>query len=204
MTPRPAGPAAERSDLRAAFLAVGIGGRDWGGSVEALLSSLRGESEELRWLEPEDLHLTITYLGDLAECRAATVVDAVRSIAVTATPPPVEVRGLGCFPDLASPRVLWAGVSRGAELEQLKRRIDRALAAEGFEPDRRSYRPHVTLARASTATARRRLRELVESSALGSLASFVAPDVSLFCRDPTGGSRYREVERLAIGGRGAR
>lgn len=185
-------------------MAVGIGGRDWGGPVERLLGSLRCEIDELRWLEPEDLHVTVTYLGDVAGGRVASVLDAVRSVVISATPPLLELGGLGCFPDERRARVLWAGVAFDAGLGELRRRIDQALVPTGFEPDRRPFRPHITLARASNGAARRRLRELIASTATGSLGSFVAPDVSLFCRDPTGVARYREVERLAIGVSGDR
>jgi len=99
-----------------------------------------------RWTWPEQMHLTLRFLGDVEAERVERLARRVREIRVEAFPLPIE--GIGVFPPRGRPKVLWAGVGSGhPRLYQLRQRLDDALLAEGVEADLRAFVPHITLAR---------------------------------------------------------
>lgn len=98
-----------------------------------------------RWLAPEMLHVTLTFIGDVDGGELDQIVDALG--AVNHSPFFVRLAGCGVFPPSGAPRVLWAGLDPTAELAELKRKIDRTLDRLGTAFERRKYHPHVTLAR---------------------------------------------------------
>lgn len=98
-----------------------------------------------RWVAPENLHVTLRFIGEVDEDKARDLSAALDP--VTAEPFKLRVQGLGTFGDPA--HALWAGVAdepKGA-LAELYARIESALVREGLEPEHRKFAPHVTLAR---------------------------------------------------------
>ena len=111
----------------------------------------------LRWTRSEQRHLTLQFLGPVAdaEALAGAVAESVRSVA----PFTLSLGGAGAFPNSRRASVLWIGVHDGAEqLEALAAQVTRATETLGYETEDRPYRPHVTLARAGRT---RDLREMV-------------------------------------------
>jgi RNA 2',3'-cyclic 3'-phosphodiesterase len=106
---------------------------------------LRPISTAARWVATESAHLTLKFLGEITEQRAEEVHQAMSVL--TWKPFQTTVKGIGFFPGTRSPRVFWAGV-QAPTLEALTERIDSKLETFGFEKERRSYRAHITLARA--------------------------------------------------------
>jgi 2'-5' RNA ligase len=117
--------------------------------LTALATPLLG----VTWTRPEQLHLTLRFLGDVADEKIERVVDYLATVRVEPFILPVE--GLGAFPPKSPPRTLWIGVGRGhPHLHQLRQRVDDALFAAGLlELDLRTFHPHVTLARATETAA---------------------------------------------------
>ena len=102
---------------------------------------------EIRWIPADNLHLTIWFLGEVADARCEPVLDALRP-AVDDRPFQLHLSDLGTFPPSGSPRVLWMGVSEGAEaLARLHDAVGTRLAPLGFPPETRPYSAHLTLAR---------------------------------------------------------
>ncbi len=141
------------------FLAVEIPN-----AVRARLVELQRELPgKLKPVEPENIHLTLKFLGEVPEARAAEVQGALKSLQVPAFE--AEAKGVGVFPGPGNPRVLWAGMERGAaEFVALSREVDRLLAPLGF-PGEKRFVPHATLARAKfmDGSARACLRALLEA-----------------------------------------
>ncbi len=111
----------------------------------------------LQWVRPESMHLTIKFLGSIEERRVSEIQQALSSALHGQLPFTVEVGGVGVFPDLRAPRVLWLGLSGQSgpenascdrqDIRQLAAAVDRALGAIGFLPEDRPFQPHLTLAR---------------------------------------------------------
>lgn len=118
-------------------------------AVVAYLERLRVTVGGVAWTRPEHLHLTLKFLGDVAvECIPA-LGERLRTVAAATAPFTLRVAGVGAFPSLARPRVLWVGAAAPA-LVALPDGVEDACRAEGFAPEARALRPHVTLGRVRT------------------------------------------------------
>ncbi len=114
-----------------------------------------------RWVAPENIHLTLKFLGDVDDRRLGEVCDAVAQVCAGIPSFEMAVSGLGCFPNTAHPRIVWAGVSRGTrELIQLANSVDVALNRLGFARETRPFDAHITLGRADRRASRAELASL--------------------------------------------
>ena len=118
-------------------------------AVGAMIRDMEEAGVSAKWVEPQNMHLTLKFLGDLPRTRIQPLADAV-SRAVQGEPRfEIALRGAGAFPSPAHPRVLWVGVSEGADrLARLSRSIDESTVASGFAPADKAFRPHLTIGRA--------------------------------------------------------
>jgi len=116
-------------------------------SVGELLMRLKGAGADVRWVKPEALHLTLKFLGEIAAGRVDVVKKVLREVAAVHPRFTMKVAGVGGFPALRNPRVVWAGISTGMELGLLQSDVEARLAAEGFEREDRPFRAHLTLGR---------------------------------------------------------
>ncbi|MGE5529226.1 MAG: RNA 2',3'-cyclic phosphodiesterase [Patescibacteria group bacterium] len=112
------------------------------------LEGLRPGSRGVRWVKPDQLHLTLKFLGETQEGLLPSLEAALAGVASASTPIYLGLGGGGVFPPAGPPRVVWLAVTPGPELADLAARVERALAPLGFAPERRPFRPHLTLGRA--------------------------------------------------------
>ena len=102
----------------------------------------------LRWVAPENYHITLLFLGEQPEERVPHIVQAMAAARRGVPPLEVSVRGLGVFPNWNRPQVLWAGAQRGAaELTQIATALEKSLLPT---PSGKPFHPHITLARLKT------------------------------------------------------
>ncbi len=144
---------------------------------DRLRSSLAMEIERLGpqargvgWVVPENLHLTLKFLGSVEPLRMEQIEGALQATAAAAAPFTLAVRGLGAFPSPARPRVIWAGVqTAGTAVAALASRLDDALGPLAFPREERPFSAHVTLGRVREP---RRDPALAEALAAGSEKDF--------------------------------
>ncbi len=143
------------------------------------------------WIDEEQLHLTLRYLGELDGALLRNVQSALERIEAATFP--LQLQGVGFFPPRGEPEVLWVGVDKSAPLETLRTKVDALCTRLGVTPDRRKYAPHVTLARLHDAPDSRLARFAVEH-ALFKTQVFKPQSFTLYAshRRPTG-SEYRRV-----------
>lgn len=116
--------------------------------VRAALAALAQPLPGVVWTRPEQLHVTLRFLGEVPVERIEPMLARLAPVRVEPFVLPVE--GGGSFPPGRPPRVLWIGTGRGhPRLFQLRQRLDDALLAAGLELDVRTFQPHITLARVS-------------------------------------------------------
>jgi len=101
-----------------------------------------------RWVPPENMHLTLQFLGEVEEAQMNGIVAAMQAAAADHAPMPVHLDGLGAFPNPRRPRVLWAGLAAPPGLAELQAKLSAVLDELGFPPERSRFTPHLTLARA--------------------------------------------------------
>jgi RNA 2',3'-cyclic 3'-phosphodiesterase len=132
------------------------------------LSLLRGGVPGARWVDPENYHVTVRFIGEVDEGRFDDIAAALSRIHASAFD--LTLESVSTFGKESMPHTLWVGVRRNEALQALHAKVDRALVNIGFEPEGRKYAPHVTLARLKIAATMR-------------LGSFVAAN-SLFRAGP--------------------
>jgi 2'-5' RNA ligase len=102
----------------------------------------------VRWVRPEGIHLTLKFYGEVPEAQIPELQQVVANAATKHNPLRLSLNGLGGFPNLKRPRVIWAGLAgQLAELAQLQQAVERGSEAFGFAPEARSFSPHLTLGR---------------------------------------------------------
>ena len=104
------------------------------------------------WTKPGNFHLTLKFLGDIHPEASNDVSEALQRVTERHPPFSIAFGGIGAFPNLARPRVIWLGIKQGAStVSRLAKAVNLELADLGFSPDNR-FHPHLTLARLRTAT----------------------------------------------------
>jgi 2'-5' RNA ligase len=147
VTPSPRGGAAG-ADRHRTFIAVPLS-PDVRDAAARARTPLAAYADRFRWVSPSHLHLTLQFLGDITTAEVAEAVEAARAAAGATAPFAITFAGLGAFPSVAAPRVVWVGVTRGTErLAALADSLARALRGRRFSLDPRPFAPHLTLARA--------------------------------------------------------
>lgn len=121
--------------------------------------------QAVRWAPLDQMHLTLRFLGHIPDESVSPLIEALLPVAAAASGIHLGVCGLGAFPSVRQPRVLWAGLSGAVEaLQHLQRQVAEASSTWG-EPEEREFHPHVTLGRVKELRSResRQLSSLVEA-----------------------------------------
>jgi RNA 2',3'-cyclic 3'-phosphodiesterase len=100
----------------------------------------------IRWVPPANLHFTIKFLGNIEENKIQPIAQALELALYPFPRFTINAKGLGVFPDLKRPRVLWIGLE-GKELSNLASKVEKAVEPLGFEPEKRDFKPHLTVGR---------------------------------------------------------
>jgi 2'-5' RNA ligase len=117
-------------------------------ALAALQSELQKADAEISWTKPENLHLTLKFLGEVEADRIPKVTQACADAAASVGSFSIRVQDTGVFPNVKQPRVLWVGLAEGlAELRTLHNKLDENLHTLGFEKETRAFNPHLTLGR---------------------------------------------------------
>lgn len=103
--------------------------------------------KSLRAVKPDNIHLTLKFLGEVKEADIESVKQALSAAAQARSRFNLQVRGMGVFPDIRRPSVVWAGVDKSKELAALWVDVEKHLADRGFAPESRRFSPHITIAR---------------------------------------------------------
>jgi len=113
--------------------------------LRARLSVLQQGVPGARWIDPDNLHLTLRFIGEVDSVQAHDLDAALVQLRTARFG--VTLAGVGCFGQGRKSRALWVGVAPVPELDRLQRRIEQAVQAAGLTPEGRKFKPHVTLAR---------------------------------------------------------
>lgn len=128
-----------------AFVAVQIG-RNMAEKISEVQGQLKESLRGVRWVARENLHFTLKFLGAVQEEKITAITNALEQ-ALHVVPRFVMMgRGIGAFPDIRRPRVLWVGLEGGG-LRSMATEVEAALDEIGFEREKRVFQPHLTIGR---------------------------------------------------------
>ena len=157
-------------------------------------------SRSVRWVPHQNLHLTLKFLGDLAPEELDQASAGLGDAAAGVAPFTLVLHGLGAFPGLERPRVIWVGVAEGAkETQALQSRVEAALAQRGFVREGRPYSPHLTIGRVGNPRGLESLRTAIVRDAHQRFGTLHVSAVSLMRSDLSpGGARYTELAAVSF------
>lgn len=169
---------------------------------------LRPLSRAVAWVPRDNLHLTLRFLGEQSEARLADALAALESAAAGEEPFTLGLHGLGAFPGLERPRILWVGVAEGAlAARALQARVESGLTERGFLPEARPWHPHLTVGRVFDERRWRgetpaALRQAVAQAGSRPVAHLGITAISLMKSDlGPGGARYTPLASCPLGAR---
>ena len=166
--------------------------------IRRVLSELQEMGKAVRATRPEGLHLTLKFFGDIDINDIVPITDTVAAIAKETPAFELQLRSLGAFTHLGRPAVIWAGVSKAQALIELANRISAELVPLGFPQEKRSFKPHLTLARVKNRPPES-LATLVESNSETVFADCYIESVELFQSDlKPSGPRYTVLSTIPL------
>ena len=137
----------------------------------------------IKWVNTEGTHVTLKFLGNISREQEIEISKILEETTKEISPFNLEIAGLGAFPDLGQPRVLWVAINgEVAKLTRLQQEIDFLLSSRGFPKESRPFVPHLTLARLSDSMLpeeKRKIGTFIKSLKLEADFQFNAEAVSL-------------------------
>jgi RNA 2',3'-cyclic 3'-phosphodiesterase len=187
-----------------AFVAVGLD-ETTRAAVAAEIERLRPLSKAVAWVPADNLHLTLKFLGEQTDARLGEAALALEEAAATCQGFTLSLHGVGAFPGMERPRIVWVGVAEGAlPFGALQSQVEAALERRGFTPESRPWHPHLTIGRVFDPRRWRRdaSPELLSSIARMATTRFGTLEVSrvtLMRSDlHRSGARYRELHSASV------
>lgn len=179
------------------FIAVDLS-EEIRGALGSLINSLKRLGADVRWSPENNLHLTLKFLGDTPDAKIEETAGALRAIAAGRVPFSVSFGGLGAFPDIKNPRILWVGLVSGLnEMNDLALDVETRMVRLGFAKEERSFSPHLTLGRVRTARNLGVLSQVVEGSGYRLDPQLIVDHMTLYQSTLTPeGSVYSALQRV--------
>jgi len=119
---------------------------------------------DLKLVEPKNIHMTIRFLGNISPNMVEKIFEEMKNVQFS--PFSVKIHGIGAFPNLRYPRVLWTGITQGADqLQSVFNQLEPRLRLLGFPPDPKGFSPHLTIARVKSGRNKAELAKCVTENA---------------------------------------
>jgi 2'-5' RNA ligase len=167
-------------------------------NLTALIKELRAHAPQPRWVRPENLHITLKFIGEVPPAK----LDAIRQALSTVRsdqPLVVQFRGLGFFPDEKYPRIFWVNMEAPPSLKFLAIDIDHALEKLGIPGEQRPFVPHLTLARFQPPGLTEKLRNAVHENAARDFGTLETKEFYLIeSKLKPSGSEYTTLESFSF------
>lgn len=152
------------SEFVRAFLAFDLDNEDVKKKLTDVQRLVLATGGDVKLVEPANIHITIRFLGDVTLNMADKVFEEMKKIQFK--PFNVKISNLGVFPNLNSPRVVWAGITEGAsQLKSIVSQLEPNLQRLGFSPDPKGFSPHITIGRVRSAQNKPQLLDFIQKNA---------------------------------------
>jgi len=169
-------------------------------SIAEVSGKLKSKVREARVVAPDNLHITLKFLGEVAEEKIPRISGILTEITKDCAPFKTEVKGAGVFPDERNPRVFWIGCDSGGKLKKLNALIENRLETEGFKKESR-FKEHITIARFKSTPRASFMEELIEKYREKTFGVMNIAEVELIKSDLTpSGPTYTSLRKFPIDG----
>ncbi len=174
-------------------------------AVISLLQRVQQDFKRLairaRWVRPENIHLTLKFLGDITPDDVDKIGAAMAVAAAELPPVALSVRGIGVFPGVKRPRVIWVGLAGDIRsLLAFQSRLEQKVFEAGFPKENRSFKAHLTMGRLKQAPDPALIRRMITDYATLSSGEFTLKQVILFKSDlKPSGAVYSKLKQVDFG-----
>ncbi|ARM76413.1 RNA 2',3'-cyclic phosphodiesterase [Acidianus manzaensis] len=148
--------------------------------ISDILTKLKMTGADIKLVEPENIHITLAFLGEVENEKIDLIKDAMQILKFKKFK--IILRGMGAFPNLSRPRVVWVGIAEGfTELRNIRNILIRELGNRKIRPaDDKDFVPHITLGRVRGPSNLANLIDLINSNTNESFGDFIVDKVILF------------------------
>jgi 2'-5' RNA ligase len=178
----------KNDELIRAFIAIELPEEIHEG-LKKLQNELKDRMRDVRWTKYGNVHLTLKFLGDTETKKIDAIGKTLQDIADSFSPFVISLAGIGAFPNSRKPSVIWTGINKGInETISLANQIEKAMEKFGFEREKRSFKPHLTIGRVREIKYPSELKATLDNSNIGEIGKFTADRISLIKSqlDPAG------------------
>ena len=152
--------------------------------LQKLQDTVRKHADCIRWVKPDNIHLTLKFLGDIVESQVGPIGRILENMTSGMAPFKLQVKGFGAFPNARNPKVIWMGMDDNQQrLVLFQEKLEETLAAIGFTPEKRDYSPHLTLGRVKDSRGKRDIEQIIEKYKNEDLGYFTADTIIFFQSD---------------------
>ena len=117
-------------------------------ALAQLQSQLKSTSDDVKWVEPQNIHLTIKFLGERDDKKIEKIMRILEETAKDNHPYEAKISSLGAFPKIETPRVIWVGIDKGDnETKQIAKKLEEEIAKAGIPKEERPFSSHITIGR---------------------------------------------------------
>jgi 2'-5' RNA ligase len=169
-------------------------------AIGKIQEALKSHKFNIKWVRPDSIHLTLKFLGNIDPATVEQIEGVLRDTVKPYVPFSIQAKGLGVFPGLKRPRVIWIGITGQIDrLIGLQQNLDKDLSAIGFSRDKRPFKGHLTLGRAKGGIDANRLRSVLTRYNEFEAEPFTVGPLILYKSDlhPTG-AVYTELFHVAL------
>lgn len=138
---------------------------------------------KIRWTAPQNIHLTLKFLGDIAPASQPALTQALAATAAQQTTFDIVIGGFGVFPGPRNPRIFWLGIQAPPDLARLHRSIETTCARLGYPPEEKPFNPHLTLGRLRDQADLTNLRPALQQIQIAPLGQITVSSLTLFRSD---------------------
>lgn len=185
-----------------AFIAVEIPAEIQQNVYKQTAAFRRGIESLVRWVPAHNMHLTLKFLGDVSPNNVEFLVQMLRNEGALVPAFDIHLSGLGSFPNLRRPRVIYVGIRAPAALDALQRGIEAAARRLGYESEERPFSAHLTLGRLrqnATAVEQQQIRRALESTQVDVFGTARVDSLHLYKSDLNpGGSIYTRLHSAPL------
>jgi len=169
-------------------------------NIEKLIGEFKMNLTPIKWVESKNLHVTLKFLGWVDDKKLDNICNLVSTSLKGVGSFDIRIEGMGAFPTTKRPRVLWVGISKGAEvLAKISSSLEDVLSKEGFREEEREFSSHITIGRIKDKIDTEMLERHVNKDENISLGEFKADHISVMKSTLTQkGPIYEELKRVGL------
>jgi 2'-5' RNA ligase len=171
------------------------------GAIVSSIDGLKKSGADVKWVSPENIHITMQFLGDTEETQIPLIKEALNKILLPYSPFYIKIAGVGCFPDARRPRVIWVGTEEAQQVIDLHGDIAKGMVTFGFQEEGKIFTPHLTVGRVKSNRNTGALLKKMDEIKIVRFSDFEVRNITLMKSElKPSGAIYYSLAEIPFGG----